>query len=61
MAENVRLSINIDSEVKEQGRVLFEQLGMDYTTAVNLFVRQSIREKAIPFQIALYPEKEDSK
>lgn len=59
MADSVRLTINMDPEVKEQGRELFEQLGMDYSTAVNLFIRQSLREKAIPFNIALYPEKKE--
>jgi DNA-damage-inducible protein J len=48
------INIRMDSEVKEQAQALFAQLGMDMTTAVNLFLRQSLREQAIPFGISLH-------
>ena len=41
----------IDPELKEQAQDLFESLGMNLTTAVNIFLRQSVREQAIPFRI----------
>lgn len=44
-------NISIDSKVKAQAQELFADLGMDLSTAVNLFLRQAIRENAIPFAI----------
>ncbi len=44
-------NIKIDPELKEQAQDLFESLGMNLTTAVNIFLRQSVREQAIPFRI----------
>lgn len=48
---SVSTNIKIDPELKEQAQDLFESLGMNLTTAVNIFLRQSVREQAIPFRI----------
>lgn len=47
----VSTSISIDSEVKAKAQALFSDLGLDLSTAVNIFLKQSIRENAIPFSI----------
>ena len=47
----VSTNIKIDPELKEQAQDLFESLGMNLTTAVNIFLRKSVREQAIPFRI----------
>ena len=47
----VSVNIRMDSEVKDEAKMLFNELGMDMTTAVNMFVRQAIYERAIPFRI----------
>lgn len=47
----VSTNIKIDPDVKEQAQNLFERLGMNLSTAVNIFLRQAIREQAIPFRI----------
>ena len=47
----VSTNIKIDPELKEQAQDLFESLGINLTTAVNIFLRQSVREQAIPFRI----------
>ena len=53
------ISIRMDSDLKAQADVLFGELGMNLTTAFNIFVRQSIREGAIPFEISIrQPKKE---
>lgn len=44
-------NIKIDQEIKEQAQKLFASLGLDMTTAVNIFLRQAIKEQAIPFRI----------
>ena len=53
------VSIRMDSELKKQADVFFGTLGMNITTAFNIFVRQSLREGRIPFEISLnQPNKE---
>ncbi len=47
------ISIRMDSDLKEQADALFRELGMNLTTAFNIFVRQSLREGRIPFDISL--------
>ena len=47
------VSFRIDTEVKKQADILFSQLGLNLTTAFNIFLRQSIREGSIPFPITI--------
>lgn len=54
MAGNTtNISIRMDSDLKAQADELFAELGMNITTAFNIFVRQSIREGGIPFEVKL--------
>ena len=53
MAETTNLSIRIDRELKDEADQIFNALGMNLTTAITVFVRQSVRQKKIPFEIAL--------
>ncbi len=53
------ISIRMDSDLKTQADILFGELGMNLSTAFNIFVRQSLREGGIPFAISLNrPNKE---
>lgn len=53
------ISIRMDSDLKAQADALFAELGMNLSTAFNIFVRQSLREGGIPFTITLnQPNKE---
>ena len=45
------ISIRMDSDLKAQADALFSELGMNLSTAFNIFVRQSLREGGIPFEI----------
>lgn len=45
------ISIRIDEDIKKEAEILFNNLGMNMTTAVNIFVRQALNERAIPFKI----------
>ncbi len=47
------MNIRMDSEVKKQAQEIFSELGMDTTTAVNIFLRQVIRTHSIPFPLQL--------
>ena len=48
MAASV-LSVRVESDVKEAFAKLCEELGMSSSTAVNMFMRQMLRERALPF------------
>ena len=52
---NTSMNIRMDSDVKKQAQELFAQFGLDMTTAVNMFLRQSIRQQGIPFVLQLDP------
>ena len=58
MADTTNLSIRIDRGLKEEADQVFNAMGMNLTTAITIFVRQAVRQKKIPFEIALYPEVE---
>lgn len=45
------LSIKMDKELKAEADRLFNEMGMTLSTAVNIFVRQAMQEKAIPFKV----------
>ena len=49
------MNIRMDTEVKKEAQALFSELGLDMTTAINIFLRQSIRERALPFALRLDP------
>ena len=45
-------NISIDTEIKAKAQELFADFGLDLSTAINIFLRQSVRENAIPFNIS---------
>jgi len=47
------VSFRIDTDIKNQADKLFADLGLNMTTAFNIFLRQSVREGSIPFQITV--------
>ncbi len=51
--ESTNLNIRTDKEVKAQAEQIFEALGLNMTSAVNVFLRQVIRERGIPFEVKL--------
>ncbi len=60
MAGNTtNISIRMDADLKAQADELFAELGMSLSTAFNIFVRQSLREGGLPFEVKLdRPNKE---
>ena len=47
------LNIRTDKNVKIAAEKIFEELGLNMTTAINIFLRQTIRENGIPFELTL--------
>lgn len=49
----ISTSISLDAEVKDVAIPILYELGLDLSTAVGLFLRQTIRERRIPFEVSL--------
>ena len=47
------VSFRIDSNLKSQADALFASLGLNMTTAFNMFLRQAVREGRIPFDVTI--------
>ncbi len=49
--KNVNVTLRFDEDLKKQADALFSELGLNLTTAFNIFLRQAVREQQIPFQV----------
>ena len=47
----VSTNISIDSDIKSKAQTMLSDFGLDLSTAVNIFLRQMLRQKEIPFAI----------
>ena len=54
------LNIRTDKEIKDQAEKIFNELGLNITTAVNIFLRTAVREHGIPFELKLEVPNETS-
>ena len=45
------LQVRVDDNLKEQASVLFDNLGMDLSTAVRMFLKKSVQVGGIPFEV----------
>ena len=59
MANTTNFSVRMDSDIKRQCEALYNELGMNLTTAINVFLRQPLRVGGFPFDVKLdQPNKE---
>ena len=59
MASTTNFSVRMNSDIKKQCETLYGELGMNLTTAINVFLRQSLRVGGFPFEVRLeQPNKE---
>jgi len=49
--QDVRVTVRVDKELKENAETLFNHLGMNMSVAFNVFLRKAVDEQAIPFKI----------
>ncbi|MCL2518477.1 MAG: type II toxin-antitoxin system RelB/DinJ family antitoxin [Oscillospiraceae bacterium] len=49
--DTINVTIRLDREIKERAEQMFEDFGMNLSTAVNIFIRQALRKGKIPFEI----------
>ena len=51
MANTINVNIRVDEDLKRQTEVLLTEMGLNMTTAVNMFLRQVLRTGGIPFEV----------
>jgi len=53
MANTTNLNIRVDEELKRQADAIFSELGLNMSTAINMFLRYSVRYGGIPFELRI--------
>lgn len=51
MGDTTSMNLRVDKNLKKEAEILFDSLGINMTTAINIFLRQSVRSQGIPFPI----------
>ena len=49
------VNFRIDENTKKEMEQVCDELGMNVTTALNIFIKKMIREKRIPFDVSIDP------
>lgn len=55
--ENIKTSLTLDKKTREEAQKLFDEMGLSFSAAVDIFLKAVIREKGIPFPIMAEPMK----
>ena len=50
------INIRLDASLKQEAEELFAALGLNMTSAIGMFLRQAVREQAIPFHVSRRPQ-----
>ena len=45
------MQIRIDTNLKQEATAIFEELGLDLPTAIRIFLKKSVKDKGIPFDL----------
>ena len=52
------INVNVPSDVKEEATKLFNSLGLNMSTAINIFLKKAIFERGIPFDVKQQPSRD---
>lgn len=59
MGDTTSMNLRVDKDLKQDAEKLFANLGMNMTTAINIFLKQSVRDQGIPFKVTASKSYED--
>ena len=48
-----QVNIRIEDELKDKADVLFNELGINMTTAFTMFIKAALRQNGIPFDVTI--------
>ena len=54
------LNVRIDADLKKQSEKIFNELGLTMSTALTVFLRQTVRSRGIPFDMRLNTTNEET-
>ena len=57
MSKTTNINVRLDPDLKEQAELVLGQLGIPLSNAVNIFLKQVVIQRCIPFEVKLPPEK----
>ena len=58
---SVNINVRTDADIKRKAERIFNELGLNMSTAVNMFLKQTIRANGIPFDLRLEIPNEETK
>ena len=53
MANTTNLNIRVDEDLKREAEAIYAELGLNMSTAMNIFLRYSVRYGGIPFELRI--------
>ena len=53
--ETVNVTVRMERQMRDDAASLFSELGVSTTQAINMFLKQAVREQGIPFEVAVRP------
>lgn len=53
--ETVNVTVRMERQTRDDAARLFSELGISTTQAINMFLRQAVREQRIPFEVTARP------
>ena len=60
MGNTTNLNIRVDEELKRKAEAIFNELGLNMSTAMNIFLRYSVRYGGIPFDLRIEMPNEET-
>jgi DNA-damage-inducible protein J len=60
MAGTTNINVRVDKELKRKAEAIFSELGLNMSTAMNMFLRYSVRYGGIPFDLRLDTPNEET-
>ena len=53
--ETVKVTLRMERQTRDDAAKLFSEFGISTTQAINMFLKQAVREQRIPFEVAARP------
>ena len=57
MRADASVTIRMNRMVKQQAKKLFSDLGIDMSSAINMFIKQALSQNGLPFEVSRKPNK----
>ena len=61
MKKGANIIVRVDSQLKQQAEILFQEMGMNMSMAINIFLKQVVKDQGIPFTITNKPNRQTQK